>query len=94
MDFLKDFSCGLLMLFIAFMVFDWGRIWWYARRHGYIKLPTHVNELARPTRWEREYLGYKIWTWTIRVMAWIIAAWHLCLALLWFIDLAFAVSVS
>ncbi len=87
MDFLHDLALAALMLFVGFVVFDWGRIWWYARRHGYIKLPTHVNELVRPTRWEQSYLGYKLWTWFIRILTWFIAAWHCILGLCWVLEL-------
>lgn len=96
MDFLHDLGCGLLMFFVAFMVFDWGRIWWYARRHGVIRYARdgELHPSAVPWRWEGEYLGYKVWTWLVRVAAWAIALWHLVLGLLWFVELAFAVSVS
>lgn len=93
MDFLHDFALGCLMMFVGFIVFDWGRIWWYARRHGVIRYD-HGGELspaAVPYRWEREYLGYKIWTWFIRVATWLIALWHFAIALCWFAELLLAV---
>jgi hypothetical protein len=82
MDFLHDLGCGLLMLFVGFIVFDWGRIWWHARRHGYISLDlTAYSKVA--TRWEHEYLGYKVWTWLVRIATVIISVWHLTLGTLW-----------
>lgn len=95
MDFLHDFALGVLMLFVAFMVFDWSRIWWYARRHGIIKYNGRgdLDHSAHPYRWSSEYLLYRIWTWVIRVAAWLICLWHLALAVCWFIELAFTLSV-
>lgn len=94
MDFMHDFGCGLLMLFVAFMVFDWARIWWYARRYGRILVPRYLYKGQPPTRWEAAYLGYKVWTWLVYLAAIAVSAWHLSLALLWFVELAFAVAVS
>lgn len=95
MDFLHDFGLGLLMLFVALVIYDWGRIWWYSRRHGYIKITdTKVGDYNDPPwRWEQAYLGYKLWTWFIRVLTWVLAAWHVGIAVCWFVELAFAVSV-
>lgn len=96
MDFLHDFTLGALMLFVGFIVFDWGRIWWYARRNGVIKY-TRAFELSptvEPWRWEHEYLGYKIWTWVIRVATWLIALWHVSIAVCWFLELLLAVLPS
>lgn len=96
MDFLHDFTLGALMLFVGFIVFDWGRIWWYARRHGVIKFEGSgkLDKSGHPWRWEREYLWYKVWTWFIRVATWVIALWHATIALCWFLELLLAVLSS
>lgn len=92
MDFLHDLALAALMLFVGFIVFDWGRIWWYARRHGVIRYGRHGSlggELGPtvPWRWEQSYLGYKLWTWLIRVATWFISAWHLILGICWVLEL-------
>lgn len=92
MDLLHDFMLGLLMLFVALIVYDWGRIWWLSRQHGYINVGGEYS--SPPWRWEHAYLGYKIWTWFIRVLTWAVAAWHVSIAVCWFVELWFAVSVS
>lgn len=96
MDFLHDFALGALMLFVGFIVFDWGRIWWYARRHGVIRYHRNgkLYDLPASWSWANEYLGYKVWTWFIRIATWLIALWHVSIAVCWFVELAFAVSVS
>lgn len=95
-DTAHDVLLGLLMFFIALIVFDWGRIWWFARRHGYIKMQgARLGGTSDPPwRWEASYLGYKIWTWFVRVLTWVIAAWHVSIGLCWLVDLCFALSVS
>lgn len=90
MDFLHDFAFGVLMLFISFIMFDWGRIWWHARRHGYIKLRGAYGD--PPWRWEQAYLGYKIWTWFVRALTWVLTVWHLSIAASWFVEIAFALT--
>lgn len=80
LDLLHDLGLGLLFIFIAFALFDWSRIWWYARRHGIIRFGKERN-IQEPYRWQREYLGYKVWTWLVRVVAWLASLWQLILGL-------------
>lgn len=91
MDVVVNLGIGLLMLVIAFIVWDWSRIWWRARRHGYITVDGKYND--PPWRWQKSYLAYKLWTWVVRVFTWLIALWHLYLSFSWFTDFAFAMSV-
>lgn len=87
MEFLHDFACGVAMLIVAFVCYDWANSWWRHRRYGEGRL---VQRFAVGHEWS-EYLGYKIWTWFVRVLVWVIAFWNLVLAALWFIDLFFVV---
>lgn len=93
MDIVVNLGIGLLMLVIAVIVWDWGRIWWHSRHYGYIKADRQYRG-ETPYRWERAYLAYKTWTWVVRVFTWVLALWHLYLSFSWFMDFAFAVSVS
>jgi len=96
-DFLHDFGCGLLMLFVAFICYDWASSWWHRRRNGPCAGPAVWHKpkgKVAPPVWRDAYTGYKVWTWFVRILVWCIAFWHLCLALLWFVELAFAISVS
>lgn len=79
----------LVMALIALVLYDWQRIWNSARRNGVIvsrdkqgasirvDLASHLPE----HRWWREYLGYKLWTWIVRVLVLGLAIWHMALAL-------------
>lgn len=90
MDFLHDFALGALMLFVAFICYDWAHKWYRQRRFGNWASSATIDGPI----WLNSYLGYKVWTWFVRVLAWLIALWHVCLAVLWFVELAFAFAVS
>lgn len=90
MNVICNLGLGLLMIVIGIIVFDWGRIWYHARRHGYIKKDGDYGD--PPWRWEQSYLGYKVWTWVVRVFTWFVAVWHVVLSFSWFTDFLFEVT--
>ena len=79
---------ALLMLFVGFIVWDWGRVWYQERRYGKIfhRLNGAYVLATELSRWEHSYLGYKVWTWVVFVSTWFIAVWHAWLAALWLAD--------
>lgn len=90
MNILCNLMLGFLMLAIALIVYDYGRIWWLARRHGYILADRNYRD--PPWRWQKSYYGYKTWTWVVRIFIWLAVCWHLVLAYSWFSDALFGVA--
>lgn len=88
-------TCLLLMLVMAFIVFDWGRGWWLKRRYEELTVKVNGGTLRTGTdSWSNSYAGYKLGVWLVRVGTWLLTAWHLWLAVLWFVDLWFSVVTS
>lgn len=90
-----DYACnlcfGLLMFIIAWIAFDWSRLWWRQRHDGSVYRDPGVRV---GTRWQYAYLPYKAWTWAVRIFAWAICLWHVTLGVSWFTDFAFMAFVS
>lgn len=69
----------VLFLFAAFVMFDWGRIWLYARKNGFIKIVgikavgLVLDKTTHDYLWRREYVGYRLWTYFIHALAWVTA---------------------
>lgn len=80
---------GLALAFTSFVMFDWARIWWYARRHGYIMkgYPPGMENV-----WRNAYPAYKAWSVFIAVAALAVASLHLLWSVTWLFDLVVAVS--
>lgn len=93
MDFLLDFLCGVVMVVLSYITFSWSKFWWGMRRAGY-RMNGHVLILFPLDRWERAYPAYRFWTWFVRIVAWLLSLWQLCLALLWFFELGAAAVMS
>lgn len=93
MNIIYSLLLGFLMIAIAVIVFDWGRIWWHLRHHGYIAADRTYPEYPKPPmKWGLSFLGYKTWTWVVRVFTWLAALWHIMLALSWFSDVLFELT--
>lgn len=88
MEIIYNLAFGLLMLFVAYMVYAWGDTW-YHRRHGY----SWDNGTGRWYILNRPdyYLLHHVWTWVVLLAVAGILCWHVLLAVFWFVDLAFEV---
>lgn len=72
MQFLYTLTSAATCLFVAVVLWDWSRYWWYARINGFV----HYNlaqEMSTGNRWRHAYLDYKIWSWIVRLAAWALA---------------------
>lgn len=94
LDLLHDLGLSVIFAVMAFIAFDWSRIWWFARRHGYIQVDRRAPTYNHHHRWDTSYLGYKVWTWVVRLAAWLVSIWHLALSICWFVQAVTWASVS